>query len=92
MRIFVAFLLSHFSAGFLAPPTSSRDRICLRESVADISLEPKEVVKLFGRLAEKYIMLDDSGGRCCYSACSGKCHLDTIFEKLHPTMFCSRSP
>jgi len=28
------------------------------------------MVKLFGRLAEKYIMLDDSGGMCCYSACS----------------------
>mmetsp|Transcript_9244 Transcript_9244/g.24969 ORF Transcript_9244/g.24969 Transcript_9244/m.24969 type:complete len:231 (-) Transcript_9244:184-876(-) len=33
------------------------------------SIEPKEAVKLFGRLAEKYIMLDDSGGMCCYSAC-----------------------
>ena len=35
----------------------------------DVSVEPKEVVKLFGRLAEKYIMLDESGGMCCYSAC-----------------------
>lgn len=32
-------------------------------------MEPKEVVKVFGRLAEKYIMLDESGGMCCYSAC-----------------------
>eukprot|EP00537_Pseudo-nitzschia_pungens_P002367 CAMPEP_0172371840 /NCGR_PEP_ID=MMETSP1060-20121228/45089_1 /TAXON_ID=37318 /ORGANISM="Pseudo-nitzschia pungens, Strain cf. cingulata" /LENGTH=225 /DNA_ID=CAMNT_0013097597 /DNA_START=73 /DNA_END=750 /DNA_ORIENTATION=+ len=32
-------------------------------------LDPKEVVKIFGRLAEKYIMLDESGGMCCYSAC-----------------------
>ena len=32
-------------------------------------LDPKEVVKVFGRLAEKYIMLDESGGMCCYSAC-----------------------
>ena len=36
------------------------------------SISPKEAVKLFGRLAEKYIMLDSSGGMCCYSACSGK--------------------
>ena len=36
----------------------------------EVSVDPKEVVKLFGRLAEKYIMLDDSGGMCCYSACS----------------------
>lgn len=37
---------------------------------AEVSVDPKEAVKLFGRLAEKYIMLDDSGGMCCYSACS----------------------
>ena len=36
----------------------------------EVSVDPKEAVKLFGRLAEKYIMLDDSGGMCCYSACS----------------------
>ena len=36
------------------------------------SIVPKEAVKLFGRLAEKYIMLDSSGGMCCYSACSGE--------------------
>lgn len=35
-----------------------------------IEVDPKEAVKLFGRLAEKYIMLDASGGMCCYSACS----------------------
>jgi hypothetical protein len=34
-----------------------------------VSIEPKEAVKVFGRLAEKYIMLDESGGLCCYSAC-----------------------
>ena len=32
--------------------------------------DPKEVVKLFGRLADKYILLDSSGGMCCYSACT----------------------
>ena len=36
---------------------------------ADLDFDPKEVVKVFGRLAEKYIMLDESGGMCCYSAC-----------------------
>lgn len=35
-----------------------------------VNIEPKEAVKLFGRLAEKFIMLDSSGGMCCYSACS----------------------
>ena len=43
----------------------------------EVSVDPKEAVKLFGRLAEKYIMLDDSGGMCCYSACSeiGRAHV-----------------
>mmetsp|Transcript_29764 Transcript_29764/g.84908 ORF Transcript_29764/g.84908 Transcript_29764/m.84908 type:complete len:208 (-) Transcript_29764:89-712(-) len=41
----------------------------LYSSVSDTAIEPKEAVKLFGRLAEKYIMLDESGGMCCYSAC-----------------------
>mmetsp|Transcript_24109 Transcript_24109/g.29690 ORF Transcript_24109/g.29690 Transcript_24109/m.29690 type:complete len:226 (+) Transcript_24109:107-784(+) len=35
-----------------------------------ISMDPKEAVKIFGRLAEKYIMLDSSGGLCCYSGCT----------------------
>eukprot|EP00978_Attheya_sp_CCMP212_P032731 scaffold129080_cov44-Attheya_sp.AAC.6 len=35
-----------------------------------VSVDPKEAVKLFGRLAEKYIMLDASAGLCCYSGCS----------------------
>jgi len=37
----------------------------------DIVIEPKEAVKLFGRLADKYIMLDESAGKCCYSGCTG---------------------
>jgi len=60
-------------AGFMPPSTNSVDRIRLYETVETAtSHEPKEIVKLFGRLAEKYIMLDDSGGMCCYSACSGE--------------------
>ena len=39
-------------------------------TVEQISVDPKEAVKLFGRLAEKYIMLDETAGMCCYSACS----------------------
>lgn len=35
-----------------------------------VAVEPKEAVKIFGRLAEKYIMLDATAGMCCYSACS----------------------
>ena len=34
------------------------------------AVEPKDAVRLFGRLAEKYIMLDESGGTCCYSGCT----------------------
>jgi hypothetical protein len=39
-------------------------------SAEKTTIDPKEAVKIFGRLAEKYIMLDDSGGMCCYSACT----------------------
>lgn len=56
-----------------APPTvghRASSSSPLFSTVSDVSLEPKEAVKLFGRLAEKYIMLDESGGLCCYSACS----------------------
>jgi hypothetical protein len=35
-----------------------------------VMIDPKEAVKLFGRLADKYILLDSSGGLCCYSACT----------------------
>lgn len=40
------------------------------ENESNRSIDPKEAVKLFGRLAEKYIMLDSTGGLCCYSACT----------------------
>ena len=38
--------------------------------VVAVQIDPKEAVKLFGRLAEKFIMLDASAGLCCYSGCS----------------------
>jgi hypothetical protein len=34
-----------------------------------VSIDPKDAVRVFGRLSEKYIMLDETGGMCCYSAC-----------------------
>mmetsp|Transcript_10704 Transcript_10704/g.23535 ORF Transcript_10704/g.23535 Transcript_10704/m.23535 type:complete len:222 (+) Transcript_10704:87-752(+) len=40
------------------------------DETAAIQTDPKEAVKLFGRLAEKYIMLDASAGMCCYSGCT----------------------
>lgn len=54
-----------------APATSTgSSRRTTSLASTEVSVDPKEAVKLFGRLAEKYIMLDDSGGMCCYSACS----------------------
>lgn len=35
-----------------------------------VEIDPKDAVRIFGRLAEKYIMLDESGGMCCYSGCA----------------------
>ena len=47
-----------------APPTATSTLA----STIDVK---KEGVKIFGRLAEKYIALDSSGGNCCYSGCTG---------------------
>ncbi|CAB9496807.1 expressed unknown protein [Seminavis robusta] len=75
---FALFLLfstvaSGFSPTFLSHPPVRQD-VSLWSSTADeataVSIDAKEAVKLFGRLADKYIMLDSSGGMCCYSACS----------------------
>lgn len=49
---------------------SSRLRQSTEGSATEVSIDPKEAVKIFGRLAEKYIMLDETAGMCCYSACS----------------------
>jgi hypothetical protein len=62
------------ASGF-SPTLSSRHHrrssVLFSEATAqtDISMDPKEAVKLFGRLAEKYIMLDPTAGMCCYSGC-----------------------
>eukprot|EP00956_Cyclotella_meneghiniana_P009995 scaffold13800_cov51-Cyclotella_meneghiniana.AAC.9 len=63
-------------SGF-APASSHRSFTGLHSEVttaddatAGIQTDPKEAVKLFGRLAEKYIMLDASAGMCCYSGCT----------------------
>jgi hypothetical protein len=49
--------------------TTTTSLFSTTETSPELSIEPKEAVKLFGRLAEKYIMLDESGGMCCYSGC-----------------------
>mmetsp|Transcript_2494 Transcript_2494/g.2991 ORF Transcript_2494/g.2991 Transcript_2494/m.2991 type:complete len:224 (+) Transcript_2494:85-756(+) len=67
---------SFTTAGKISPSSSIRTPTSLYADVVEettttttVEIEPKEMVKLFGRLAEKYIMLDSSGGMCCYSAC-----------------------
>lgn len=80
MKTFRALLISIFSIasteGFVSRQCQATTTSALHSTTEkttpvtiDIDLEPKEVVKIFGRLAEKYIMLDESGGMCCYSAC-----------------------
>ena len=75
------------SATAFAPSNTAigRCQSQLYADATDVAIDPKEVVKVFGRLAEKYIMLDASGGMCCYSACSGKCTIlwsCTYFNRL----------
>ena len=50
--------------------TSTDSEAAAERAVPSSNVDPKEAVKLFGRLAEKYIALDSSGGDCCYSACT----------------------
>ena len=78
----VCLLAANDVAGFATTKGSSARTSPLRSEVAEataetkstnaIETDPKEAVKLFGRLAEKYIMLDASAGLCCYSACAGE--------------------
>jgi hypothetical protein len=50
--------------------TTTDDNDIVETTTAAAVVDPKEMVKIFGRLAEKYIALDSSAGQCCYSACS----------------------
>jgi hypothetical protein len=83
MKTFTALFISHIIGGLTTDAfvsRSPRSNVALHSTaeetespvsaaLPDIDLDPKEVVKVFGRLAEKYIMLDESAGMCCYSAC-----------------------
>ena len=79
MKISIALVsLVSMTNAFMAPPTNCHNIRPFTQLNADAietetntetTVEPKEAVKIFGRLAEKYIMLDSSGGMCCYSAC-----------------------
>lgn len=63
---------THRSALTLSQTSASNDNtIATSQSVATAIDIKKEGVKIFGRLAEKYIALDSSGGNCCYSGCTG---------------------
>lgn len=71
MKTSIALFASLLSASdAFAPNAGITNRLNMELYSTAVEIEPKEAVKVFGRLAEKYIMLDDSGGLCCYSACS----------------------
>jgi hypothetical protein len=61
---------SHFSVTALTDADMVNDTETTSVVAANSAIDPKEAVKVFGRLAEKYIALDSSGGMCCYSACT----------------------
>mmetsp|Transcript_117 Transcript_117/g.261 ORF Transcript_117/g.261 Transcript_117/m.261 type:complete len:229 (-) Transcript_117:317-1003(-) len=63
-----------FAKSCQLPSTSMRsmsstetDSDCSEPQQNDIDLE--DAVKLFGRLAETYILLDPTDGKCCYNGC-----------------------
>ena len=64
-RAFVPLSQPQICTGYSLASTATAD-----DATASVSIDPKEAVKLFGRLADKYILLDSSGGMCCYSACT----------------------
>lgn len=77
--IISAIYLTSKVSGFAPFPGCSRsihilhsDVTATTDDATDVKTDPKEAVKLFGRLAEKYIMLDASAGMCCYSGCTGE--------------------
>ena len=51
-------------------PISSLPLGCTSSERKKIYKDIKEKAKLFGRLSDKYILLDSSGGSCCYSGCT----------------------
>jgi hypothetical protein len=53
----------------MAATNNNNNNAVTETTIATTTIDPKEAVKVFGRLAEKYIMLDSSGGMCCYSGC-----------------------
>lgn len=73
----VSWLLTSYVAVAFAPIIHQKrgcfSSLCVSadvDEVLKVVIDPKEAVKIFGRLAEKYIALDSSGGNCCYSACT----------------------
>ena len=76
-RFFFFITFTHICDAFnILKLTEARPPLCILYStaedsstVAPYSVDPKEAVKIFGRLAEKYILLDETAGMCCYSAC-----------------------
>lgn len=63
----LALLASHTAAFTTCQYHARRSTLLTAEAT---TVDPKEAVKVFGRLAEKYIALDSSGGSCCYSGCT----------------------
>jgi hypothetical protein len=66
--------LSSTTKAFAPISISARQSLPILQSTADateMKTNPKEAVKLFGRLAEKYIMLDASAGMCCSPGYTG---------------------
>lgn len=70
MRIHHLFLILPLATAFVVQQPLQQRLAPLSMSTSTTSVDPKDAVRLFGRLAEKYIVLDESAGMCCYSACS----------------------
>jgi hypothetical protein len=61
---------SSSSSSSITDPTATPS-VSADTTTTTAPIDPKDIVRLFGRLAEKYIALDASAGKCCYSGCTG---------------------
>ena len=71
-QVLLLLALTTLSVAFVTDARNDQTtlRCSMTTTSTETTIDAKEAVKLFGRLAEKYIMLDESAGMCCYSACS----------------------
>ena len=89
LNFLILLLTTTTTLSYLLPP-SPRPHTRLKTTASESDsrcwsdVDAKQKACLFGRLADKYILLDSSGGSCCYSGCT-----DCEFrDEVRPSVGC----